>query len=206
MAYRQVRGSAASLSPTSRPKVHLPAQSVLCLPEILSQPLAQCAKRTGLLMTDASHRMAKPTPQSVALYLPPFSHTGRPPSARMVFSLFCRQHHFSSFGKDLLVKQTDLKFQKLEIPSSSVLANTGPYCRFHLVCPGIKFGERNFFWAWYKLKLICVLYFHFVPSPEKVPHAKFFPERGGDKPSGIDNTFLVQKKNTGKIGLHLLRP
>ena len=53
------------------------------------------------------------------------------------------------------------------------------YCRFHLVCPGIKFGERNFFWAWYKLKLICVLYFHFVPSPEKVPHAKFFPERGG---------------------------
>ena len=53
------------------------------------------------------------------------------------------------------------------------------YCRFHLVCPGIKFGVRNFFWAWYKLKLICVLYFHFVPSPEKVPHAKFFPERGG---------------------------
>ena len=49
------------------------------------------------------------------------------------------------------------------------------YCRFHLVCPGIKFGERNFFWAWYKLKLICVLYFHFVPSPEKVSLAKFYP-------------------------------
>ena len=27
-------------------------------------------------MADASHRMAKPAPQSVALYLPPFSHTG----------------------------------------------------------------------------------------------------------------------------------
>ena len=50
------------------------------------------------------------------------------------------------------------------------------YRRFHLVCRGIKFGERNFFCAWYKLKLICVLYFHFVPSPEKVSLAKFFPE------------------------------
>ena len=61
-------------------------------------------------------------------------------------------------------------------------------CRFHLVCPGIKFGERNFFWAWYKLKFICLLYFHFVPSPEKVSLAKFFPETGGgNKPSGIDN-------------------
>ena len=100
MAYRQLRGRAASLSPKSRPKVHLPARSVLCLPEFLSQPLAQCAKRTGLLMTDASHRIAKPAPQSAALYLPPFSHTGRPPSARMVFSLFCRQQHVSSFGKN----------------------------------------------------------------------------------------------------------
>ena len=45
--------------------------------------------------------------------------------------------------------------------------------------PRIKFGERNFFWAWYQLKLICVLYFHFVPSPEKVSLANFFPERGG---------------------------
>ena len=53
------------------------------------------------------------------------------------------------------------------------------YCRFHLVCPGIKFGERNFFWAWYKMKLICLLYFHFVPSPEKVSLAKFFPGTGG---------------------------
>ena len=45
------------------------------------------------------------------------------------------------------------------------------------------FGERNFFWAWYNMKLICVLYFHFVPNLDKVPLAKFFPERGGDKPS-----------------------
>ena len=30
------------------------------------------------------------------------------------------------------------------------------YCRFHLVCPGQKIGDRNFFWAWYKLKSICV--------------------------------------------------
>ena len=103
MAYRQLRGRAASLSPKSRPKVHLPARSVLCLPEILSQPLAQCATRAGLLMTDASHRIDKPAPQSVALYLPPLSHTGRPPSAHIVFSLFCRQHHVSSFGKEPLV-------------------------------------------------------------------------------------------------------
>ena len=53
------------------------------------------------------------------------------------------------------------------------------YCRFHLVCPGQKIGERYFSWAWYKLKSICVLYFHFVPSTEKVSLAKFFPERGG---------------------------
>ena len=53
------------------------------------------------------------------------------------------------------------------------------YCRFHLVCPGQKIGERNFFWAWYKLKLICMLYFHFVPSPGKVSLAKFFHWRGG---------------------------
>ena len=53
------------------------------------------------------------------------------------------------------------------------------YCRFHLICPGIKFGERNIFWAWYKLKLICVLYFHFVPSTEKDPLAIFFSDRGG---------------------------
>ena len=102
-AYRQLCRRAASLSPKSRPKVHLPARSVLCLPEILSQPLAQCAKRTGLLMTDASHRIAKPAPQSAALYLPPLSHTGRPPSARMVFSLFCRQQLVSSFGKNSLL-------------------------------------------------------------------------------------------------------
>ena len=33
-------------------------------------------------MADASHRMAKPAPQSVALYLPLISHTGSLPSAR----------------------------------------------------------------------------------------------------------------------------
>ena len=32
MTYRQVRGRAASLSPKSRPKIPLPAQSALCLP------------------------------------------------------------------------------------------------------------------------------------------------------------------------------
>ena len=63
-------------------------------------------------------------------------------------------------------------------PISTVHSSPG-YCRFHLVCPGQKIGDRNFFWAWYKLKSICVLYFHFVPSPEKVSLAKFFPERGG---------------------------
>ena len=33
-------------------------------------------------MADASHTMAKPAPQSVALDLPPISHTGSLPSAR----------------------------------------------------------------------------------------------------------------------------
>ena len=39
--------------------------------EIRPQRRAQRAKRTGFGMTDASHRMAKPTPQTVAQYLPP---------------------------------------------------------------------------------------------------------------------------------------
>ena len=41
--------------------------------------------------------------------------------------------------------------------------------------------RETFFWAWYKLKFICLLYFHFVPSPEKVSHAKLYPwtNRGG---------------------------
>ena len=82
MAYRQLRGRAASLSPKSRPKVHLPARSAPLLGEIRSPQRAQHAKRTDLSMTDASHRMDKPAPQSVALYLPPFSHTGSLPSAR----------------------------------------------------------------------------------------------------------------------------
>ena len=51
------------------------------------------------------------------------------------------------------------------------------YCRFDLVCLGKKFGERNFFWAWYKMKLICLLYFHFVPSPKKFLSPIFFPRQ-----------------------------
>ena len=62
-----------------------------------------------------------------------------------------------------------------EVGATSVKITRNSYCRFHLVCPGIKFGVRNFFWAWYKLKLICVLYFQFVPSPEKVSLTKFYP-------------------------------
>ena len=58
--------------------------------------------------------------------------------------------------------------------------------------PGIKFGERNFFWAWYQLKLICVLYFHFVPSPEKVSLAKFFPERWGGT-NQVESTIEISK-------------
>ena len=71
------------------------------------------------------------------------------------------------------------------------------YCRFHLVCPGIKFGERNFFWAWYKLKLICVLYFHFVPNLDKVPLAKFFPERGGGT-NQVESTIAAWGVNSGQ--------
>ena len=109
MTKSKVRGREASVSAKSRPKVHLPARSVLCLPEILSQPLAQCATRAGLLMTDASHRIDKPAPQSVALYLPPLSHTGRPPSAHMVFSLFCRQHHVVVLAKTRLFHGENLE-------------------------------------------------------------------------------------------------
>ena len=69
------------------------------------------------------------------------------------------------------------------------------YCRFHLVCPGQKIGERNFFWAWYKLKLICVLYFHFVPNLDKVPLAKFFPERGGGT-NQVESTITELKKSS----------
>ena len=62
--------------------------------------------------------------------------------------------------------------------AQGLAAQVCPIC-IYVYLSGIKFGERNFFWAWYKLKLICLLYFHFVPSPDKVPLAKFFPERGG---------------------------
>ena len=59
------------------------------LGEIRSQRQAQCAKRTGFSMADASHRMTKLAPQSAAQYLPPFAHTGHPPAAPSAFHLFC---------------------------------------------------------------------------------------------------------------------
>ena len=64
------------------------------------------------------------------------------------------------------------------------------YRRFHLVCRGIKFGERNFFCAWYKLKLICVLYFQFVPSTEKVSLAIFFPET-----NQVESTIVIHTRS-----------
>ena len=42
-------------------------------------------------MADASHTMAKTAPQSVAQYLPPFSHTGQCATAGRLVSLFCAQ-------------------------------------------------------------------------------------------------------------------
>ena len=42
---------------------------------------------------------------------------------------------------------------------------------------GKKFGERNFFWAWYKMKVKQTDEFQFVPSTEKVSLAKFYPRR-----------------------------
>ena len=78
--------SRGTLIPKNRPKVHLPAHSVPRLqrdPPPAARTVAQHAKRTGSLMTDASHRVSKPTPQSVAQSRPPFSHTGRLPSAGM---------------------------------------------------------------------------------------------------------------------------
>ena len=59
--------------------------------KICSQRRTLCAKHTSFLMADAFHRMAKPAAQSVAQYLPPFAHTGRPPSAGRLVSLFCEQ-------------------------------------------------------------------------------------------------------------------
>jgi len=75
MTYRQAHGRAASLIPKNRPKVHLPAHSAPRLqrdPPPAARTVAQHAKRTGSLMTDASHRVSKPTPQSVAQSRPPF--------------------------------------------------------------------------------------------------------------------------------------
>ena len=47
----------------------------------------------------------------------------------------------------------------LSIPTSPQVFFLNPdlFCRFHLVCLGKNFGDRNFSYAWYKLKLICVL-------------------------------------------------
>ena len=50
--------------------------------EIRYQRRAQRAKRTGVLMADASHSMDKPAPQSVSQWVPPFTHTSSLPSAR----------------------------------------------------------------------------------------------------------------------------
>ena len=66
--------SRGTLIPKNRPKVHLPAHSVPRLqrdPPPAARTVAQHAKRTGSLMTDASHRVSKPTPQSVAQSRPP---------------------------------------------------------------------------------------------------------------------------------------
>ena len=124
MAHRQLRGRAASLSPKSRPKVHLPARSAPLLGEIRSPQRAQHAKRTGLSMTDASHRMDKPAPQSVALYLPPFSHTGSLPSARTPSSpqnsdprqLSRRTFSFdNSLGSEAVVEGCKLGFQLCKV-------------------------------------------------------------------------------------------
>ena len=70
-------------------------------------------------MTDASHRIAKPAPQSAALYLPPLSHTGRPPSARMVFSLFV-----DSFGPQPGQFIDDIERQKTHARPSRVCVFT----------------------------------------------------------------------------------
>ena len=54
--------------------------------EIRPQRRAQRAKRTGVLMADASHSMDKPAPQSASQCVPPFTHTGALPSARRPFT------------------------------------------------------------------------------------------------------------------------
>jgi hypothetical protein len=46
---------------------------------------------------------------------------------------------------------------------------------FAVDCPPGKNSARLFFWVWYKLKLICLLHFQFVPSIEKESLAKCFP-------------------------------
>ena len=71
------------VSKPEKPTQGAPARAECPAPRRNPSPQrAQHAKRTGLLMTDASHRMDKPAPPSVALYLPPFSHTGCLPTAR----------------------------------------------------------------------------------------------------------------------------
>ena len=56
-----------------------------------------------------------------------------------------------------------------------------------------KIWRQKIFYAWYKLKLICALYFQFVPictKQRKNFSRQFFPR---DKPSGIDNNVLQEK-------------
>ena len=48
------------------------------------------------------------------------------------------------------------------------------YCSW--VVSGKNWREKQFL-AWYKFKLICLLYFHFVPSPKKFLSPIFFPRQ-----------------------------
>ena len=126
MKYRQVRGRAASLSPKSRPKIPLPAQSALCLPRNLLTTAHTVRKMHKFLNGrcvpyDGQDGAAIGCSVSASV----FSHRAMR-LRRALVSLFCAQFW---------------------VPTRPV------YCRFHLVCLGKKFGERNFFWAWYKLKV-----------------------------------------------------
>ena len=95
--------------PEKPTKVHLPAHSA---PRLRRNP--PTARKTHRSFNDGrvpyNGQAGAAIGCSVSATV--FSHWtvhGRPPSARMVFSLFCRQHHFSSFGKDSLVKKTVLE-------------------------------------------------------------------------------------------------
>ena len=75
-------------------------------------------------MTDASHRIDKPAPQSVALYLPLLSPTGSLPSARTPSSpqnsdprqLSRRNFSFdNSLGSEACVEGSKLEFQLCKV-------------------------------------------------------------------------------------------